>query len=87
MSTVIVSDFALAPRSCHSTRAASMQSHRSVKKSKSQSEKYMDGDVRVTTCEPAWTRRKHTANAQSEIGATVTVTVDRVDVYHVPKLP
>ena len=36
----------------------------------------MDGDVYVTTCETAWTCRKHTVNAQSEIGATVTVTVD-----------
>ena len=40
----------------------------------------MHGDVRVTTCETAWTRRKHTVNAWSEIHATVTVTVDGVDV-------
>ena len=40
----------------------------------------MDRDVRITTCEAAWTRRKHTVNARSEIGTTVTVTVDRVDV-------
>ena len=44
----------------------------------------MDGDVRVTTCETAWTRRKHTA-----IDATVTVTVDGayVDVDRVAKPP
>ena len=43
----------------------------------------MDGDVRITTYETAWTRRKHsqrTVNAQSEVGATVYVTVDCVDV-------
>ena len=57
-----------------------MQSHRSVKKFKNQSEKYRAGDVRVTTYETAWTRHKHMVNARSEIGASVTVTVDRVDV-------
>ena len=44
-----------------------MQSHRSVKKHiQNQSEKYMHGDVRITRCETAWTRRKHTVNARSE---------------------
>ena len=38
----------------------------------------MHGDVHVTTCEMAWMRRKHTINAQSGIGATMTVTVDGV---------
>ena len=36
----------------------------------------MDGDVHVTTCETGLARRKHTVNARSEIGATVTVPVD-----------
>ena len=36
--------------------------------------------IYVTTCETGWTHRKHTVDAQSEIGATVTVTVDGVDV-------
>ena len=40
---------------------------------------YMHGDDRVTTHdETAWTRRKDTGNAQSEIGATLTVTADGV---------
>ena len=56
---------------------------------KNQSEKYMHGNVRVTTCETAWTRCKHTVNARSEIGATVAVTVDGVyvDVDRVAKPP
>ena len=55
----------------HSPSAASMQSHRSVKK-QNQSEKYMHGagDVRITRCETAWTRRKHTVNARSEMRRT-----------------
>ena len=57
-----------------------MQFHRSVEIRKNQSERYMDGDVCVTTCETAWTRRKHAVNAGSEIGTTVTVTVERVAV-------
>ena len=85
--TVNASDFALAPRCCHSTHAASTQSHRRVKNSKNESEKYMARDVHITTCETAWTHRKHTVNAQSEIGATVTVTVDRIDVDRVAKPP
>ena len=51
---------------------------------------YMHGDVRVTTHdETAWTRRKNTGNAQSEIGATLTVTVDGVyvEVDRVAKPP
>ena len=44
----------------------------------------MDDDVRVTTCETAWTRRKYMVNARSEIGVTVTVAFD-VDI--VAKLP
>ena len=51
---------------------------------------YMHGDVRVTTHdETAWTRRKDTGNAQSEIGATLTVTVDgvNVEIDRVPKPP
>ena len=46
----------------------------------------MDGDVHVTTCETAWSRREHTVHAQSEIGATVTVTADHVDSDCVAKL-
>ena len=47
----------------------------------------MDGDVCVTMCETAWMRRQHTANAQSEVGVTVTMVVDCVDVDRVAKPP
>ena len=78
--TVNVPSFALATRCCHSTHTAGTQSHRSVKKFKTQCEKYIDGDVRFMTCETAWTRCKHTVNVRSESSSTVTVTVDCVDV-------
>ena len=64
-----------------------MQLHGSVKKLKNQSEKYLDGDVRVTTCETAWMHRKHTVNVLSEIGATVTVDGVDVDVDRVAEPP
>ena len=49
----------------------------------------MHRDVCVKTCETAWTRRKHTVNARSEIGATMAVTVDGiyVDVDRIAKPP
>ena len=47
----------------------------------------MDGDVLITARETASTSRKQTVNARSETGATVTVTVDGVDVDSVAKLP